>query len=446
MSHVDVDVVVIGGGAAGLTAARELHHAGRRAALLEARDRLGGRLWTSEVGGQSIELGGTFVHWFQPHIFAEMTRYGIVATTPPSVRRWLWWSQGRCHDDDAQEVYRRIIELWDRVFDDTYATFPRPHAPLLERAGVEAVDDLSVADRLDVAGITREERDLLEGFLAASCNAPPADAGLTSMMRWSALSGHRFDLMVDAVGIHFIRTADLIDALVADGHASIDVKLESPVASIRQRDSSVTITTRGGDSIDAVRVIVAVPLNALRNIEFDPPLRPAAAQAASEGQSSKGCKVYVRVRGLSAPIQVTAPQDAPLAWLMTMKESGDEQLLVGFGPDAARCAPTDREQVTRAVRAALPGHDIEILAVFGHDWTTDEFALGTWSIPRPGQLTRALEDLQAPFGRVHIAGSDVASGWNGFIDGAIESGLRVAREVNAALDEAARHVEAGQAG
>jgi monoamine oxidase len=68
------DVIVIGAGLAGLTAARELRHAGRRVLLLEARDRLGGRAYTSSLGDSEVELGGAFVHWFQPHIFAELTR------------------------------------------------------------------------------------------------------------------------------------------------------------------------------------------------------------------------------------------------------------------------------------------------------------------------------------------------------------------------------------
>src|SRR5918992_3458642 len=98
MAHDDFDVIVVGGGFAGLTAARELGHAGRRVLVLEARDRLGGRAYTSHLAGSHIELGGAFVHWFQPHVFAEMTRYGISHEIPPEPTRWFYMSQGRVHE------------------------------------------------------------------------------------------------------------------------------------------------------------------------------------------------------------------------------------------------------------------------------------------------------------------------------------------------------------
>src|SRR4051794_19731518 len=71
------DVVVIGGGLAGLTAARELQSAGLRTVVVEARDRLGGRTWTEQYESKSVELGGAWVHWHQPHVWAELNRYGL---------------------------------------------------------------------------------------------------------------------------------------------------------------------------------------------------------------------------------------------------------------------------------------------------------------------------------------------------------------------------------
>jgi monoamine oxidase len=85
-SYDEHDVIVVGGGFAGLTAARELRAAGRRVLLLEGRDRLGGRTHTSDFAGAEVELGGAYVHWFQPHVFAELTRYGIAFTRRPSRR------------------------------------------------------------------------------------------------------------------------------------------------------------------------------------------------------------------------------------------------------------------------------------------------------------------------------------------------------------------------
>ena len=105
----------------------------------------------------------------------------------------------------------------------------------------------------------------------------------------------------------------------------------------------------------------------------------------------------------------------------------DGQLLVGLGCDAAALDVTSVEAVTAPVRALLG--DVEVTATTGHDWLADEFSLGTWPLFRPNQTVRLLPGMQAPEGRVHFAGSETANDWNGFIDGAIESGLRAAREV-----------------
>src|ERR1700752_2596525 len=89
--RASADVVVIGAGFAGLIAARELGRAGFDVLVLEARDRVGGRTWTDRRLGRELELGGTWVHWVQPHSCAEMTRYGreIVRSPPAEESDWL---------------------------------------------------------------------------------------------------------------------------------------------------------------------------------------------------------------------------------------------------------------------------------------------------------------------------------------------------------------------
>ena len=78
-----VDVVVIGGGFAGITAARDLQKRGFKVLVLEARDRLGGRTWSEDRNGFHVELGGTWVHWTQPFVWAEKERYGLEVQETP---------------------------------------------------------------------------------------------------------------------------------------------------------------------------------------------------------------------------------------------------------------------------------------------------------------------------------------------------------------------------
>jgi monoamine oxidase len=103
--------------------------------------------------------------------------------------------------------------------------------------------------------------------------------------------------------------------------------------------------------------------------------------------------------------------------------------VVCFGADAGLIDPTDREGIESALRGWLP--DVEVAAVAGHDWTHDPYSGETWLMFRPGQLSGALRELQRPEGGVHLAGSDYATGWAGFVDGAIESGIHLARRIAA---------------
>jgi pseudooxynicotine oxidase len=425
------DVIVIGAGLAGLTAARELGHAGRRVLLLEARDRLGGRAYTSHLGESEVELGGAFVHWFQPHVFAELTRYGLSFRVPPEPTRWSYISQGRRHDSTLADLMPRMEELFGRLFADTRATMPLPHEPLTVREAVSAVDFLSMQDRLDTSDLMPGERDLANAVLSTSCSARCSEAGLTAMMRWYALSGWSFGLMLDAVGVYPMRTADLVHALLADGRPV--VRTSTPVQAVEQHDDRVLVRTRTGEEFTGSVAVVAVPLNTLSAVDFSPPLGPAKQAAASQGQASHGVKLWARVNGVPEPVFVMAPDSEPITFVATEQVFDDGgQLLVAFGPDARCLPPGDEEAARRAFADMLPS-TTRIVEVTGHDWCTDEFARGTWSVFRPGQLTGARSALQAPHGRVVFAGADLANGWNGFLDGAIESGLTAAHSVSSLL-------------
>jgi monoamine oxidase len=98
------------------------------------------------------------------------------------------------------------------------------------------------------------------------------------------------------------------------------------------------------------------------------------------------------------------------------------QLLIGFGIDASACDACDLAWVQRSLDEILPGY--EVIQATAHDWLADEFSRGTWAIHRPGWYEHHHAVMQVPEGRVLFAGSDIANGWAGFIDGAIESGLR----------------------
>ncbi|MGY1805935.1 flavin monoamine oxidase family protein [Blastococcus sp. SYSU D00669] len=429
-SSVEQDVLVVGGGLAGLTAARELRHAGRRVLVLEARDRLGGRAYTSRLAGRDVELGGAHVHWFQPHVFAEITRYGIAYRPLPIPERWSYWSGGRLNEGSVEDLAPRLAAAFEALFADAREAFPLPHQPFAAADAVARLDGLSVLDRLVATDLPPVDRDLANAMLSTSASARCDESGLVHLMREFALAGWSFPLWLDAMGSFAMRTADLVDALVADGEP--EVRLSSPVTTVEQHDGTVTASTRDGARFSAAAAVVAVPLNTLGAVGFTPGLSDAVQAVAKEGQASHGVKLWAVVSGAAEPLIALAPDERALTVVQTWEVLDDgRQLVFAFGPDAARVPPAD-DRAVRAVLAELLPSEAAVEEIAAHDWWTDEFSRGTWSMFRPGQHA-ALPALQAPEGRVVLAGGDCASGWNGTMDGAVESGLRAARAVAGVL-------------
>ncbi|HEY6399207.1 MAG TPA: FAD-dependent oxidoreductase, partial [Solirubrobacteraceae bacterium] len=165
-------------------------------------------------------------------------------------------------------------------------------------------------------------------------------------------------------------------------------------------------------------------------IEFSPPLSEPKRQATVVGQASRGIKIFIRARG-EAMLQNSIRAGHPFGYLdgETLLEDGT-QVMIGFGPDAPVLDAGDLPSVQRELDAIMPGY--EAITSTAHDWLSDEFSRGTWAIHRPGWYEHYHAAMQEPEGRLVLAGSDLANGWAGFIDGAIESGLRAGR-VAAAL-------------
>lgn len=431
----DWDVIVIGGGFAGITAARELGRRYDRVLVLEARDRLGGRTWYKKdaLAGKSLEMGGTWIHWFQPHVWAELTRYGLDIIESPTPVKSVWFVNGE-RKEGAYEASWEPLERAIAAFGhDAAELFERPYDPL-RSADLDVVDQLSIKDRIDELDLTAEERALLTSFYCLCASAPTSEGGLTTMLRWLALSNNDPALFFEILAKYKFAngTVSLIDAMAADSGATI--RLETAVQAIAQGDNGVTVHTASGEAITAASVVVTVPLNVLNAIEFTPPLPKGKLRAANAGQASRGVKVWVEIVGTMDEVCIYAPEDAPITYWQTEFKTAQGQLLVGFGPSGDDFDVEDTESIRRAVKDVLP--NVEVVGHTAHPWRQDEFSRGTWPVLRPGQLTASLRDLQRPHGSVVFAGSETADGWNGYIDGAIETGFRAASEVGRILGNA----------
>jgi pseudooxynicotine oxidase len=416
------DVIVVGGGFAGVTAARECARRGRSVLLLEARDRLGGRTWSADWEGERVEYGGAWVHWHQPHTFSELTRAGLAVALSDDAGRAGWYVGDERRSGTIGQRDAIAQRGWDRFVDGVREALPQPHDPLLALDRLVRFDRLTIAERIDELELAPDEREVLSAELESLAHAPLHEAGAVAVLRWHALSGYSLALTQYTGGRVTIAggTGALLAAIA--GAAPFQHRLGVAVASVAQRDGRVEVTARDGHDFVARAAVVAIPLNALGAIAFEPGLAETKQQAVALGQASRGIKLMVRARG-EAVIQNAIRAGHPFGYLATEVLGADgTQLLIGFGSDAQRCDAADLPALQRQLEAILPGY--ELLDATAHDWLADEFSRGTWAIHRPGWYEHHHAAMQRPEGRVVLAGSDLANGWAGFIDGAIESGLR----------------------
>jgi monoamine oxidase len=414
---------VIGGGLAGLIAGRELAGGGTDVLVLEARGRVGGRIWTDTRLDTQLEMGAMGIHWIQPFIWSEVQRYGLELDSPPELEEATWYAGGERYEGTFDDFCAKLDGPLNQVVADSREVFPHPYATATERAAVEALDGLGMADRLDKLDLTPEERGLLHAFCEMQFHGPTEEGAVSQLLRWVALAAGDWQLLFEALaGYEFANgTRDLVDAVVADGE--FEVALESPVAGVSEVDGRMEVSLRDGGTVVARAVIVAVPINVLGDIDFSPALPAGVREVAAEKQVSRGLKMWAEISGGLGPWFAWA-DDHPLTFAARASTDGERSLLLCFGSDAERLDPNDLAGAQAALEPLLPG--VEVLRCAGHNWLHDEFTQGTWAMLRPGQWTK-LRDLDQLKGPLFIAGSDFAEGWAGLMDGAIESGMVAAR-------------------
>ena len=427
----ETDVVVVGGGIAGLITARELSRKNLRVTVLEARDRLGGRVWTDHRLGRDLEIGGTWLHWVQPHVWAEIARYGLEVTRGPRPEEAYWLAGDEVRKGSLDGFMELIDPGMRRLLDETMRWIPRPDSPV-SAAGLETVDGFSVRDKLDELGLSKEEYRANEAAWVGHFNAPLEDAAFTSALRWTAATAGSWHLMHEASAVFRLAsgTRSLVEAIVADTRA--DIRTSTEVRRIEHDPDGAVVTTAAGDRIKARRVVLTLPQNILGELDVSPGLCAEKRAATKEKTASKGVKVWIRVRGPIKPFFAYSSADHPLSVARTEYVGDDDAVLVSFGADSRRISPHDIDAVRAALRVWRD--DLEVLEVTGHDWMADPHSQETWLIQQPNQLTRYFPAQQRSEGVLHFAGSDYANIWAGFIDGAIESGVRTAREINTGLD------------
>ena len=432
-ADVDYDTIVIGGGFAGVTAARELSRSGLKTLILEGRSRLGGRTFTSKLGGEKVELGGTWVHWTQPNVWTEIMHYGLEIeetvglASPETV---IWVTDNKVKRAPAAEAFEIFGAACNEYYKEAKSIYPRPFDPFFAEQALQRVDGLSAAEYLERLPLSREQKDMMDSWLSGNGHNYPETIAYSEIMRWFALTNFNMPTMFDAIARYKIKsgTESLLQAMMADSHA--EVQLSTPVIKVEQGKDRVAVTTDYDDVITASAVVVAVPLNILGDIEYSPRLSAAKLDIARQGHTGAGVKGYIRIKQDVGNIMTYAPARndlTPFTSVFTDHSDQNGTLLIGFSADPKLIDINDQKAVEEALRPLVSG--VEVTSSYGYDWNLDPFSKGTWCTFRPGHTTRYLTELQKREGSLFFAGADMANGWRGFIDGAIENGREVGHQV-----------------
>lgn len=427
------DVLILGGGFAGVCAARELGQAGNRCLLIEARPRLGGRTFSTEVFGKRSEVGGQWVHWLQPHVWSEVARYGLElyetpgAASPETVG--VLGTSGLNRQDPA-ENFAMLQTAMQKVCAESRELFPRPFDTFY-RPNFAELDKLSVQDRLDSLQLEPLARDAVTAYLTTGINALPRDAGLLDQIHWFARAGHDLERLLQACAQFKIKsgTSDLINKMLADSR--VQVQLNTPITTVEQSGSGVRMVAGDGQVFVGRTAVVALPMNCWVDIDWRPAIRPEKIAASKQRHAGSGYELHIQIAGAPSSYLAMAPAPHPISLLYTDSVDAEGTVMVALGPDSKNFDINDDAAVAHELQRLMP--EAKFLRSFAYDWNADPYAKGTWCNYRPGMLSRYGRAMRQIEGRIAFAGSDVANGWRGFIDGAIETGLRASREVKALL-------------
>ena len=393
-------VGVIGAGFAGLAAADALRAGGAEVTVLEARDRVGGRVWSVPFGeGAVVERGAEFILPGYDSMNALAARFGI-----PMVLKGTPY--GRRVPIGEEAVSQADLEgAFDRV------------------ARGEAADAASAADAIATLDLDPRLSKVIQTRVAISNGHPAHDLSASVLDEGASTFGDFDNHTLEGGNMR------LADALAAELGAA--VHLSSPVRRVRWSQGAVNIATDQAE-IEVDAVVVAIPTAPLAGIRFDPPLEGATAEALRAVTYGQNSKLFVRLRAPAPPSAIMSV--AGHFWTYTQLGADGRPAPFVTGYTGTMSAIDDlggSDRFERWVTAliALRGDlDLEPESAMLSSWHDDPWVRGSYSARTLSSPLRD-EDLVKPIGPLFFAGEHTAGEWHGLMEGALRSGRRAAEQV-----------------
>ena len=408
-------ILVVGAGMAGLAAARSLADAGWPVRLIEARDRIGGRVHTNRDWGAPLEMGASWIQGARDNPLTDLANQAQVQTV----------------STDYDQVAKLAVDPRLQPLDYQEKTWRR----FVERARDE-VDGGSLGAAVDAAATSEELSGPERAQLAYYVNTEIEDEYAADASQLSAMT---FDTGRYTGGPQVIIPSgyDALPRLLADG---LQIALNTPVTAVTRRAGSVTV--RSGDTtFDGPAAIVTVPLGVLKSgaITFDPPLPEGHAHAVNAlgfGVLSKSFFRFDRRtwQHENAFYQFIGTQPGVWAQWFTMPIAAGPIVLAFNAGDRGRSvessSPNDLIASALPIARQLFGDNASPVEVRTSSWTTDPYARGAYSFHAPGSGLDDRRQLQEPIGdRLYLAGEAVGVNNPATVHGAVLSGQYAAAEL-----------------
>ncbi|ENX35621.1 hypothetical protein F889_00764 [Acinetobacter colistiniresistens] len=439
------DVIVVGAGFAGLKAAFELKKAGKQVLVLEARDRVGGRSKAGEIHGQTIDLGGQWVGPQQKLLLAQAKELGVKTYSQFTTGASLVSRDGSVQSYHSNIPKLPIISLLEiarleRRWNKEAKTLPVGKPWLAEKAmrwDAETVESWILKNVR-----THAAQDFIRAIVGAlfCCNA--SQLSYLFFLEYFR-QGQGLEVLISTKGgaqqDKFVGGAWQISKLIAD-QLQDHLILNSPVLAIEQDVDHVRVDCQTR-SFKAKKMIIATPPVLASRIDYVPALpikREKLLQSMAMGAVIKVhlayAKAFWREQQFNGAVVSTdravsivfdqSPEDQNHGVLLGLIE-GDHAIAL-----SALDVETRRQRVIADITYYFGQQAAHPLEYIEQDWLTEEWSQGGYVAHMPpGVMTSYGDCIREPFGHIHWAGTETATEWSGYLDGALQSGIRAAKEI-----------------
>jgi monoamine oxidase len=429
------DCVVLGAGLAGLYAAYLLRQSNFSVCVLEARERVGGRVLTMRTLArqQHAELGPEFIDSNHHRVIRLAERFNLTLSTRPD-----FWGVS-----PTPPFGRRAQRAWRQFWNEVYALaaqVPDRYAPWHAPESLRMLDCVTMRAFAERLGVWAAGEPLFRRYAQNMEATEPENLSVYSIAAQEAFYGKG----VHAGLYRFVDGTDSLPRALAEVFTALggDLRLNAPVEAVEQTADGVRVHARQAGkplTVQASYAIVALPFPVLTQLEWRPALAPwrvDALQSAGKGAVIRTLIQFRRRFWRDEPFPRVYAERADISaiWEETDLQAGESGVLSFWtAGDAARCWASLSEgaridECLRTLEAMYPDCRTQVIAARSYDWQADPFAQHAYIHHTTGYLTQALPLLRQPEGRIHFAG-DYLSLFVGYMEGALESGERAAQAV-----------------